>query len=50
MDTKIIDRIKKLLALAESDNESEAKLAMERANELLLRYNLSSSQVASQAR
>lgn len=47
VDTRIIERIKKLLALAESDNESEAKLAMDRANEMLVRYNLSSSQVLS---
>ncbi len=38
---KIIATIKKLLALAESDNENEARLAATKANELLLRYNLS---------
>ncbi len=47
IDTRIIEKIKRLLALAESDNENEAKLAMEKANELLLKYNLSSSQVES---
>lgn len=38
---KIIERIRKLLSLSDSDNENEAKLATERANELLTRYNLS---------
>jgi len=42
---KILDKIRKLLSLADSDNENEAKLAMERANELLLRHNLSLSDV-----
>ncbi len=37
---KIIARIDKLLALAASDNEHEAALAMQRATELLQRYNL----------
>lgn len=42
---KIIERAKRLMALAESDNEHEAKLAAERASELLLRYNLSMQQL-----
>lgn len=42
----MIERIKKLLALANSDNENEAKLAMERASELLLRHNLSMADVS----
>ncbi|MCI5223120.1 MAG: DUF2786 domain-containing protein, partial [Candidatus Electrothrix sp. AR4] len=37
---KIIQRVNKLLALAESDNEHEAALAMQRATELLNRHNL----------
>ena len=41
IDSKLLDRIKKLLSLATSDNEHEAKLAAEKANELLVRHNLS---------
>jgi len=37
---RIIDRISKLLALAGSDNEHEAALAMQRATEFLHRHNL----------
>lgn len=37
---KIIDRIRKLFALAESPNEAEAISAMEKAHALLLQYNL----------
>jgi hypothetical protein len=37
---KIIAKIDKLLALAASDNEHEAALAMQRATELLQRHNL----------
>lgn len=40
MDTKIIDKVRKLLALGGSSNEHEARLAMERAAELMLRNNL----------
>lgn len=45
MDNKIVERIQKLLALANSDNENEAKQATNKANELLLKYNLSLQQV-----
>ncbi len=38
---KIIEKIRKLLALAESSNEYEARLAMEAAGRLLKRHNLS---------
>lgn len=38
---KILSKVEKLLALAESDNEHEAALAMRRAGELLCRHNLS---------
>lgn len=38
--SKVIDRIRKLLALSESANEHEAALAAERAQELLARYNI----------
>jgi hypothetical protein len=37
---KILSRVEKLLALAGSDNEHEAALAMQRAGELLSRHNL----------
>ncbi len=37
---KVLARVEKLLALAASDNEHEAALAMQRAGELLLRHNL----------
>lgn len=40
IDSKTVDKIKKLLALAKSSNENEAALAAQRASELLLRYNL----------
>lgn len=36
----LLKRVKKLLQLANSDNEHEAKLAAERAQELLTRHNL----------
>jgi hypothetical protein len=42
---KITAKIKKLLALATSPNEAEAKLASERAQEMLVRYNLSMQDV-----
>lgn len=38
---KVIEKIQKLLSLANSDNENEAKNATRMANELLLKYNLS---------
>lgn len=37
---KILERVKKLLALASSTNEHEALLAMERVRELYAKYNL----------
>jgi hypothetical protein len=37
---EVVEKIKKLLALATSANEHEARLAAEKAGELLLRYNL----------
>jgi hypothetical protein len=36
----VLERIAKLLALSESPNENEAAMALERANELLAKYNL----------
>jgi hypothetical protein len=44
-EEKILDKIQKLLNLSKSPNEFEAKLAMEKAQELLFRHNLSISQV-----
>lgn len=41
MKDEIIEKIQKLLSLANSDNENEAKIATTRANELLIKYNLS---------
>ncbi len=42
---KIIEKIQKLLALSNSSNEHEAKLAMENANKMLMKYNLSMKDV-----
>lgn len=47
MDKKVVETIKKLLALAGSCNEHEAKLAMVKANEFLTRHNLSLQDVES---
>lgn len=44
-ELKIIDRVEKLLALASSSNENEAKLAAAKAAELLTVYNLTIEQV-----
>lgn len=41
----IVEKIQKLLALGQSPNENEAKLAIERAQQLLLKYNLTMSDV-----
>ncbi|MBM4056579.1 MAG: DUF2786 domain-containing protein, partial [Planctomycetes bacterium] len=38
---QILDKVHKLLALAQSPNEHEAQTAMAKAHELLLRHNLS---------
>jgi hypothetical protein len=37
---RALDKIRKLLALAGSDNQHEAEMAMRRAHELMLRYNI----------
>ncbi len=37
---RVLDRIRKLLALAGSSNEHEAEIAMRRAHELMLRHNI----------
>jgi hypothetical protein len=41
----IVEKIQKLLSLANSDNENEAKLAASKAQELLVKYNLTEAQV-----
>lgn len=41
MNNKIIEKIKKLLELTTSPNESEAKLAMERAQKLMAQHSIS---------
>lgn len=46
VDQKIIDKLQKLLALAGSDNEYEAQLAMSKAEALMREHNLSVVDVA----
>jgi len=48
-NTKVIEKVKKLLSLATSDNENEAKAAAEKAVEILLKHNLSMQQVQDQS-
>ncbi len=43
---KTIARISKLLSLASSENENEAALAMQKATEIMQRYNLDQAEVA----
>ncbi|HEY4054989.1 MAG TPA: DUF2786 domain-containing protein [Kofleriaceae bacterium] len=43
---RVLDRIRKLLALAGSDNMHEAEGAMQRAHELMLRYNVDAAATA----
>lgn len=45
VETNIILRIKKLLALSESSNENEAKLALLKAQELLIKHKLSLKEI-----
>jgi Protein of unknown function (DUF2786)/SprT-like family len=40
---RVLDRIRKLLALAGSPNEHEAEIAMRKAHELMLRHNIEAS-------
>lgn len=46
-DDKILDRIKKLLALAESPNEAEAASAAEKANAMLAQYRITMADLPS---
>ena len=39
-EDRVLERIRKLLALAGSDNQHEAEVAMKRAHELMLRHNI----------
>ena len=43
--SKIIDKIRKLFALSKSPNENEAALALEKARELMLQYNIEQTQI-----
>jgi len=43
-EDRLLVRIQKLMALAESSNQHEAELAMTKANELMTRFNISSIQ------
>lgn len=43
---RVLDRIRKLLALAGSDNRNEAELAMQKAHELMLRHNVDAPRTA----
>lgn len=45
LESKIIEKIQKLLSLSESSNEHEAKLAMLKAQKLLTKYKLSLREV-----
>lgn len=49
MNDKVIEKIQKLLSLANSPNEHEAKLATEKANELLIKFNLSMQDVSKES-
>ena len=46
---KVLDRIRKLLALAASANQHEAEQAMRRAHELMLRHNIEAAGAAHRA-
>lgn len=45
MDSKIVEKIQKLLALSESSNEHEAQISMLKAQELLAKHKLSLKEV-----
>jgi len=44
IEDRVIERIRKLLALASSENQHEAELAMKKAHELMLRHNIEQSE------
>lgn len=43
LESPLVTRMKKLLALSESSNENEAFVAMKKVNEMILKYNLEPS-------
>lgn len=43
---KILEKLKKLLALSKSDNPHEAALALQRAQKLMLAYNITQADLA----
>lgn len=45
-EDKLMERIKKLMALSESSNENEAALAMQRAQELMEKHGINSDKMA----
>jgi len=45
-EKEVIARIRRLMSLAESDNEHEAALAIVRANEMMVRHNLAAAALA----
>lgn len=45
MNENVIVKIKKLLSLSQSQNENEAKLALLKAQELMLRYDVSAEKI-----
>lgn len=45
VDSKVLEKIRRLLALSHSSNEHEAALAAAKAQELLFKYNLSANDV-----
>lgn len=45
MDKILIEKVSKLLSLATSSNEHEARLATEKASELMIKHNISMQQV-----
>ena len=45
MNERILDKVKNLMQLAQSDNQAEAELAAQRASEILTKYNLSMQDV-----
>ena len=48
MSDKIIDRVRKLFALAQSANEHEAKTAANMASRLLIEHNLSAEEISAE--
>jgi hypothetical protein len=46
-ESRVLERIKKLLSLATSSNENEARAAAEKVSELLIKYNLDMQEVTS---